>query len=433
MGIPPEDRAPAGTNWYGKSMQEMWDLTAGRQLAPHYTQASGWKRAGELAYLHKSRLQTYREKLAQAWPPESSDAAKAYLAKLDELIVAVEDVARVSTQNHQYSRDIPAAFYEAERKLQPIRDDYNRIDRAMRNGEPTPLPSGQTPEKYLQGKLAEARDVMRGLSADLSLVRVSMAPPRPYLPPVGHRGENETDYGGVVPPVIPPVTPFGGSVAPAPSVSGATLAPMPVTTGPDLTGLAPAPTTPTPTIPGVPGPVTPGGTPPLGTGPMPGVIGAPPPVPGLPGVGGRPGVGSNPVIGGLGPNTGAPRAMPAGGVIGGAPGGGVGARAGAVGARTNPVGGMIGGPGGGMAGRGAAGTVSGRGPAGAAGATGVRGAGGFGAPMGGAPGAGRRRDDNDPDFDPDTLWAVDAGGAPVLDAPDAPGPVDPGPAIGLTR
>ncbi|WP_460503516.1 hypothetical protein [Catellatospora paridis] len=421
MGIPPEDRAPAGTNWYDKSMQQMWELTAGRQLEPHYTQASGWKRAGELAYLHKSRLQTYREKLAQAWPPESSDAAKAYLAKLDELIVAVEDVARVSTQNHQYSRDIPAAFYEAERKLQPIRDDYNRIDRAVRNGEPVALPSGQTPEKYLQGKLSEARTVMRGLSADLSLVRVSMAPPRPYLPPVGHRGENETDYGGVVPPVIPPVMPYGGAVAPTPTVTGATLIPVPVATGPDLTGLAPAPTTPTPTIPGVPGPVTPGGTPPLGSQPPLGVIGAPPPVPGLPGVG-RP-VPGNPVIGGLGPNAGAPRAMPAGGVIGGAPGGGEDARAGAAGARTNPVGGMIGGPGGGggVGGRGAAGTVSGRGTN------------GFGAPMGGAPGAGKRRDENDPDFDPDTMWAVDSGGAPVLDAPDAPSPVDPGPAIGLAR
>lgn len=420
MGIPPEDRAPTGTNWYGKSMQQMWDLVAGRQLEGHYTQASGWKRAGELAYLHKSRLQTYRERLAQAWPPESSDAAKAYLARLDELITAVDDVARVSTQNHRYSSDIPAAFYEAERKLQPIREEYNRIDRAMRNGQPVALPSGQTPERFLEGKLNEARGVMRGLSADLSLVRVSMAPPRPYLPPGGHQ-DGDTDYGGVVPPVIPPVTPFGGAIAPAPSVSGATLAPVPVATGPDLTGLAPPPTTitPTPTIPGTTGPVTPGTTPPpFNTGP---VIGAPPPVPGLPGVG-KPTI-STPVIGNPGPTAGAPRAMPAGGVIGGAPGGGgMGARAGAAGARTNPVGGMIGGPGaGGVGGRGAAGTVSGRG------------ANGFGAPMGGVPGAGRRRDEDDPDFDPDTMWAVDQGVAPVLDAPDAPGPVDPGPAIGLAR
>ncbi|MEU8000050.1 hypothetical protein AB0B66_02575 [Catellatospora sp. NPDC049111] len=417
MGIPPEDRAPAGTNWYGKSMQQMWDLVAGRQLEPHYTQASGWKRAGELAYLHKSRLQTYRERLAQAWPPESSDAAKAYLAKLDELIVAVEDVARVSTQNHQYSRDIPAAFSEAERKLQPIREEYNRIDRALRNGEPTPLPSGQTPEKFLEGKLNEARGVMRGLSADLSLVRVGMAPPKPYLPPVKHQSGDERDYSGVVPPVIPPVMPYGGAIAPTPTVGGATLAPVPVATGPDLTGLAPTPTapTPTPTIPGTPPPVTPpGGTPPFNTGP---VIGAPPPV--LPGMG-KPTIGT-PVIGNPGPGLGAPRAMPAGGVIGGAPGAGMGGRPGVAGARANPVGGMIGGPGGGMGGRGAAGTVSGRG------------ANGFGAPMGGAPGAGRRRDEDDPDFDPDTLWAVDQGGAPVLDAPDAPGPVDPGPAIGLAR
>lgn len=425
--IPREDTGgSAGTNWYGMSMQDMWEMVAGRQLTPHYTQASGWKRAGELAYLHKSRLETYKERLSQAWPPEKSEAAKAYLAKLDELILAVEDVAKTATQNHQYSSDIPAAISEAQWKLKPIREDYNRIDQAVRNGEPVALPSGMTPEKYLQGKLNEARQVMYGLSADLSLVRVNMAPPKPYLPPDSRRvDDGGGDYGGgggVVPPFIPPVVPIGSQAVPPPNVGTGVLAPVPVVSGPDLTGLAPpTTTTPTTTLPGSP----PIGTPPTtGTVPPTGLIGtppAPPTVTGLPG--GRPGAG--PVIGAPPTGTGAvPRgAMPAGGVIGGAPGapGAAGRGAGAAGVRTNPVGGMIGG-GGGAPGRGAGGVVSGRG-----GQTGM-------APMGGMGGRpGQRRDGDDADFDPDTQWSVDQGVAPVLDAPDTPGPVDPGPAIGLNR
>ncbi|MEV4415312.1 hypothetical protein [Catellatospora sp. NPDC049609] len=230
--IPPEDRGPSGTNWYGMSMQEMWEMVAGRQLTPHYTQASGWKRAGELAYLHKSRLETYKERLSQAWPPDQSEAAKAYIAKLDELILAVEDVARVATQNHQYSSDIPAALSEAQWKLKPIREDYDRIDRAVRRGEPVALPSGMTPERYLQGKLNEARQVMSNLSSDLSLVRVNMAPPKPYVPPeprkAGGKIDGGEDYGGVVPPVIPPVVPIGSRAVPPPNVGTAVLQPVPV-------------------------------------------------------------------------------------------------------------------------------------------------------------------------------------------------------------
>ncbi|BCJ72343.1 hypothetical protein CS0771_18870 [Catellatospora sp. IY07-71] len=425
--IPREDTGgSAGTNWYGMSMQDMWEMVAGRQLTPHYTQASGWKRAGELAYLHKSRLETYKERLSQAWPPEKSEAAKAYLAKLDELILAVDDVAKTATQNHQYSSDIPAALSEAQWKLKPIREEYNRIDQAVRNGEPVALPSGTTPEKYLQGKLNEARQVMYNLSADLSLVRVNMAPPKPYLPPNSRRVDSGGDYGnggggGVMPPFIPPVVPIGAQAVPPPSVGTGVLAPVPVATGPDLTGLAPTVPTPTTTLPGTPPTV--GTPPPTGGLPPTGLIGAPPPtsptVTGLP-PGGRP---AGPVIGAPPTGGGAvPRgAMPAGGVIGGAPGAGAGRGAGPAGARTNPVGGMIGG-GGGAPGRGAGGVVSGRG-----------GQAGLG-PMGGMAGRpGQRRDGDDPDFDPDTQWSVDQGVAPVLDAPDTPGPVDPGPAIGLTR
>ncbi|MFD0595775.1 hypothetical protein ACFQZ4_28555 [Catellatospora coxensis] len=385
--------------------------SAGAPLHPGVRLEAG----GELAYLHKSRLQTYRERLAQAWPPESSDAAKAYLAKLDELILAVEDVARVSTQNHQYSRDIPAAFSEAERKLQPIREEYDRIDRALRNGQPTPLPSGQTPEKFLEGKLNEARGVMRGLSADLSLVRVGMAPPRPYLPPVKHQSGDERDYGGVVPPVIPPVLPYGGAVAPTPTVTGATLAPVPVATGPNLTGLTPTPTAPRPRR---RSPARPGRSPRRHAA-----------------VHHRPGdrrSAADAARHGQAHHRHPGHRQP----------------------RSEP--------------RRAARDACGRGHRRRSRwrhgcsprrrgsprqpgrrhdrRTGRR----HGRPRRGGHGqrtrherlrrahgrcarAGRRRDEDDPDFDPDTLWAVDQGGAPVLDAPDAPGPVDPGPAIGLAR
>jgi hypothetical protein len=42
-------------------------------------------------------------------------------------------------------------------------------------------------------------------------------------------------------------------------------------------------------------------------------------------------------------------------------------------------------------------------------------------------------DEDGPDYDPDTEWSIAQGVSPVVEAPAAAGPVDPGPAIGLGR
>jgi hypothetical protein len=53
--------------------------------------------------------------------------------------------------------------------------------------------------------------------------------------------------------------------------------------------------------------------------------------------------------------------------------------------------------------------------------------------MGVAGHGGQQADEEGEHYDPDTLWDVAEGVAPVLDSPDSQGPIDPGPAIGLSR
>ncbi|MDI1459921.1 hypothetical protein QEZ54_02970 [Catellatospora sp. KI3] len=408
-----------GTDWNNVPMQTMWDWVNHRQLTPHFEQSDGWKKASELAYLHRDRLQVYREKLAAVWRPEGSEAAKTFLAKLDELIASVANVAHVTSGNYMYAHDMPMAIDDAKRKLKPIYDEYMKYLPASGPNPKTPsdLPSGAgTVDQYLAKKLGEARAIMVNLGSALVMAPYNMEKPAPYVPPGrGTKLDGGGDYGGggggspapFVPPMIPPVLPIPAP----PPLASFTPVTMPVGSGPDLSGLNPAPPTTnvpigtSPTNPGLPS--TPG-TPGL----PPNVIGGPP-MTGLPG-GVKP-----PVIGGMGgaaPLARGGAGMP-GGVIGGAP---VGGAARAAGARPNPVGGMIGGGAPGAAGRGAAG---------------ARGAAGVGAPMGGVPGRpGQRRDGElEEHGDPDTLWSVAQGVAPVLEAPEAPDPIDPGPAIGMYR
>jgi hypothetical protein len=109
----------SGTYWYGVNIEDMWRWV-NRDLSPHYTQATSWKKTSELTGLYYQRLQAFRDKLAVAWNPKNSPASQAYLAKLDDLIKAVQDVDDVSGRNYQASVDIPNAISEARYKLEPI-------------------------------------------------------------------------------------------------------------------------------------------------------------------------------------------------------------------------------------------------------------------------------------------------------------------------
>ncbi|WP_203912930.1 hypothetical protein [Rhizocola hellebori] len=467
----------------------MWTWV-NRDLSPHYQQANSWKKTSELYGLYSSRLQTFRDRLAQVWNPKTSPAAEAYLTRLDELIVAVKNVDEVAGRNYQASVDIPNAISEAKYKLKPIYEEYRaaastfvkeggyNTQGSYANVSGSTTPEAKDAAELVNMKHYAAQSVMYKLSEDLSESRSRLGRPEPYTPPGVDATDDGNNIGGggntVAPPMIPPVIP---TPAPAPMPTGP-MAPMPAPKGPDLSGLQPTPTGPGPGY--TPGPFTPPPTTtPTGPSPAPfpptGVIN--PPGQGLPGsppVAPRPGTG--PLPGGLG---GAPRPGTPTGIIGGT-GGNPRGPAGVRG--PNPPGGMIGGGGAGGRGPTAAGGVPGRGPAGAAGPGGPGGRGTPGAPgiggtaargggaaggvagRGPASGAGGRgpagtagarggtagragvvgamgvggrghgHDDEDGEhFDPDTAWEVAQGVTPVLDSPEYHRPIDPGPAIGLDR
>jgi hypothetical protein len=441
-----------GTYWYGIDPDTMW-AWVNRDLTPHYEQATAWKKASELSSLYSSRLQTFRDRLAQAWNPETSPASQAYITKLDELITAVKDVDLVAGSNYQAAANIPNAISEAKYKLEPI---YNRFKQAERDYDAEDPGDRSTaadaPANRYNDAWNEAAVVMYSLSSDLSQSQFALAQPAPYTPPRRTPGRDNDDYGGggggVSPPVIPPIMPIGPP-AMAPTMPSGPVSPFPGPKAPDLQSLTPnIPPAGPPSVGTPPNPLTPHGPTPTPAGPLPpgGLIQKPGPA-GLPPKGVPPMPGQ---LGGLPPTAppGGRGSAPGPGVIGGGPN-----TAGrpAGGARANPVGGMIGGPAtgrtGGPGGVGAGGAIAGRGPGGVGG--GVVAGGGRGGPGGGAAGRagvggvmgvggarGTGRDDEDGEhFDPDTQWDVAQGVAPVLEAPpeEVHRPIDPGPAIGLSR
>nr|WP_088973513.1 hypothetical protein [Micromonospora siamensis] len=415
----------------------MWACIQDHDTANHWRQVSGWVKVCDLAQLHLGRLQTYREGLAQAWPPETSAASRSYLTELDGLIDRVRRTHDAASANLKALSGATRAIDDARSRLRPLFDEYvaklgqkqayeetaNDPKAVLGSRLPTTPP---VTEADLQRLDVQARSVMYSLSGELQQAQVTLRQP----PPLARSPKQVDDpdlYGGPQAPVIPPIVAMplpaiqpspisrtttsarsattpkapnvgpvlgGGSVAHTVSPTQPTpIAPIPVTgPGPVLGGAGPALASPaTPPLPST----TPPAPPTITTGP-----GLPPALPpitgstgrtGTPGpLRGQPGPMSRTVGSGNGtphvPPTAQPRAMPPGGLIGGTPAMGLG-QPGASNPprRVNPVGGVIGG---GSAGTGPSGSAGSRPGAGRGGQLGA--AHGM-SPLGGAPIAGGGR------------------------------------------
>ncbi|SCL55053.1 hypothetical protein GA0070606_2383 [Micromonospora citrea] len=452
------------TDWRLMDVASMWACLQDHDTTNHWKQVAGWRKVCELARAHLSRLQEYRKGLAEAWPPETNEAARAYVRELDELIDKVQRTHDAASANYTALSAATQAISATRAELKKIYETYAVKVQEKRTYEATladpkaamgsRVPDRPVTDADLERLNVQARGIMYGLSGELQHAQVMLQKPPAVRPP---RPDIDTDaadaYGGGIAPAIPPIVPISVASPSGTSSANKTSAPIRAvqtptapSTGPVLggagTGLAPA--KPTPGIPTTT-PLTPQNSPPV-VGGLPSL----PPGTGQPSVTnpqrsplGRPGPG------GIGnqatPTQPSPsRSMPPGGLIGGAPGIGLGQPAASNNQprRINPIGGVIGG-GAGTAPTGGAGSRPGGGRGiGAGHNMPPFGGGPFGGTTGvdtrngisGRPGPLTQRSAGDArHWDPDHPWDTDQGVPPVVHPPKEEGPIDPGPAIGFNR
>jgi hypothetical protein len=464
-----------GTNWNGYDVRQMWSMLEGQQTDPHWKLVSGWRKTFELTSLHLSRLKDYRERLAEAWPPERNAASAAYVAHLDYLIGHVQQTYDAAVANYDAFSGATGAISTARYELKKVYDEYQanqvKLDDydlqiaaatdPANSGLPQPAPGPPPVPAGRQEELNNrARSLMFSLSGELTQARAAIRQPPPYKPPpAGGISTDRSGYGGgsdvaaptppVIPPIVPapappprapaPPAPVGSQTGTGPTLAGPgpiTLTPPPGTINPVLPVPQPPTVTPAPN-PGIIGPLPPTVTP--VAKPTTGLINNPTAMPKPTAInpmalpkpmppGGVIGPITQPVAGQ--PMAGRPAAQrinPVGGVIGPQSGPGGAPRQGAMG--TAPTAGVLG-PQGGQPGRALGG--AGHGASGRLGASGAA-----PQPYGAAPGgrAPRRSDEQASErrWDPDNPWETDEGVDPVVLPPAPTGRVDPGPAIGFNR
>jgi hypothetical protein len=456
------------SNWSGQDVPAMWRKVESQQTDNHWKIVAGWQKTCELTSTHMSRVKQYRESLVAAWPPSKSEAARAYVAQLDQLIDKLQETYDAASANYTALSGATSALSTSRSQLQRLNEEYTAkaAEKQLYDEQAASLRQagftgvhGKPPvtDAELEQLNNRARTIMYSLSGELVQAQAQIRQPPPPKPGNIENGAGTEVYGGGSgPPMIPPIMPVpvatSGSGWSSERASAGTRLPFPAPTAPvagpvlgnagpvlgsagtlaphpSASPLPPTPTAPptgggggfSPTLP--PGPGLPGRSGGLGRP----LAGSPtlPPSPLGKGLGGAPGFG-------LGEAVGPPRPLPPGGLIGGSAGPGLGqpAAGGAKARRINPVGGVIGGGGAGTAPAGSAGQRpgpgSGRAPMGAGGQA-----------FGGMPSdrsvsrtdkeqGGRR-------WDPDNPWETEEGVPPVVLPPDDPGRIDPGPAIGLDR
>ncbi|SCG18406.1 hypothetical protein GA0070610_4749 [Micromonospora echinofusca] len=448
-------RTSALTDWRLMDVASMWACLQDHDTTNHWKQVAGWRKVCDLARAHLSRLQEYRKGLAEAWPPQSNEAARAYIRELDELIDKVQRTHDAASANYTVLSAATQAISTTRAELKKIYETYavkvqekQTYDATL--ADPKAAMGSRVPDRPvtdadLERLNVQARGIMYGLSNELQQAQVMLRqpPPRPKV----DNGATESGFTSSQAPAIPPIMPV--PILPnvgTPSTRQPGSTPRQVTSpstpglGPILggtgTGLAPHPS----------GPGLPTSQPTAQPNPSPGIgtSGLPTGVsrPGISGpVSNQPGQATRPNTGSVQPSTPPStnsRPLPHGGLIGGTPGIGYGppGTGNTQPKRVNPIGGLIGGGGAGTAPSGGAGSRPGGGR-GLASAHGIPPIGGtpFGAanPMQGRQGHRERGGEAPRQWDPEHPWEVDQGVPPVVRPPSEDGPIDPGPAIGFNR
>ncbi|MEU5783720.1 hypothetical protein [Micromonospora lupini] len=453
-------RTAGQTAWHLMDVNSMWACLQDHDTTNHWKQVAGWRKVCDLAQIHLGRLQEYRRGLAEAWPPETSAASGTYLAQLDDLITKVRHTHDAAAANYTALSAATQAIGTTRAELRKIHEEYaaklhQKQAYDATAADPKAIMGNRVVEPPVtDGDLerlnVQARSMMFNLSGELQQAQATLQKPPPPPRRAGHQPNDPDIYGtSAQGPVIPPIVAIPMTPATVPTKAGnvpsSGLAPVQVPSGvgPVLGGTS-STLMPGSTSLNLPGTGTPPLTPPTAsTGLTPGI-----PVGPVGDLTSRRPIGTNPQIGteNLAPRPTTPtagRPMPPGGLIGGMPGIGASQPGSTQNSprRVNPVGGVIGGGGAGTAPSGGAGSRPGSGRSSSA---------TFGiSPMGGAPGMTassgvqpaslrpndrRQADDNSASpWDPDHPWETDKGVAPVVRPPNDDGPIDPGPAIGLSR
>ncbi len=193
MREPGVGRSGGLTEWHLMNVADMWACLQGHHTDNHWRHVAGWRKIAELSGQHLGRLRTYRERLAQAWPPETNAASHAYLVKLDELIEQVQRTHDAAATNQTALSAATLALSSSRDKIEKIHQEYADKLQQKRSWEQTAAdPKAAAASRAIQSPVTDsdleqlntqARNIMYGLSTELQQAQTQLRHPPPTARP----------------------------------------------------------------------------------------------------------------------------------------------------------------------------------------------------------------------------------------------------------
>ncbi|GAA5178296.1 hypothetical protein GCM10023322_05030 [Rugosimonospora acidiphila] len=172
------------TQWSQFDVPGMWSLLQNVSTVDAFRQAGAWQNTYEAAQALAGRLRWYRDGLASKWSPEGSDAAAAYLGRLDELIGSAQQLADASVANRQALVTLANAVDDAQPKMQKV---YEQSQALRQVGAAQPR-AGATVVLRQQQLHQQATQIMESLGSAAMDSWRHFATVDDYQPPQSARG-----------------------------------------------------------------------------------------------------------------------------------------------------------------------------------------------------------------------------------------------------
>jgi len=181
-----------GTNWMAKDVIQMWQAIENQDTTAHYQLLAGWRKSYELTLEHVSHVQSYRQNLAEAWPPEKSPASAAYLQRLDDLIANLQSTYDAAVANHDAFANATLAISLSRKDIEKIYNEYTSNQAKLEEFKNRPYvaagTSAASPQKppvpdVRQEQLNnQARSIMYGLSSEIIHAKTQITKPPHTIP-----------------------------------------------------------------------------------------------------------------------------------------------------------------------------------------------------------------------------------------------------------
>ncbi|MET7426569.1 hypothetical protein [Dactylosporangium sp. NPDC005555] len=114
---------------YGRwRLPQLWEMVAADDAANAHLHLATLRRQQTALETHRDRLRTLRDQLAEAWPPQKSEAATMFLQRLNDMIDALTATARGAADVRVGMEVIADAINGAREQLAPLVERYAKAE-----------------------------------------------------------------------------------------------------------------------------------------------------------------------------------------------------------------------------------------------------------------------------------------------------------------